>query len=163
MPQLDPVSSLFLSQFFWLALSFGLLYLLLSRVLLPPLTGIMQQRKDTVSGDILRAQTLKEEAEQAREQYERTVADAHMRSQQVFADAALTIKQHTEKANAEMDRAVAEKLAQAQAAIAARKQEVYTQLASDSAELVAQIVEKFTNTRPDAAKISAVLRSLSSS
>lgn len=163
MPQLDAASSLFISQLFWLAVSFALLYLLLSRVLLPPLTGIMQQRKDTVSGDILRAQTLKEEAEQAREQYERTVADAHLRSQQVFADAGLAIKQHAEKANTEMDRVVAEKLAQAQAAIAAKKQEVYTQLASDSAELVAGIVEKFTNTRPDAARISALLRSLSSS
>lgn len=157
MPQLNP--EWFASQLFWLLVTFTLLYLLLSRVVLPPLLRVMEERGSRVSGDLARAEELKESAEEARAQYERVLADARLRSQQVFADAALAIRRQSDEANAAMDKTLAAKLAEAQASIASQKQEMYNQLASDSTELVASMVEKFTRSRPEYSKITAALQS----
>ena len=158
MPQLDPAS--YISQLFWLTLVFALLYLLLSKVILPPLLAVMQARDDKRAADIARAQALKNEAAHAREQYEMTLADAQLRSQQVFADAQTAIRQQAEKANADMDNILSAKFTQAQTAIAASKQELYNQLVSESAELVASIVEKFTHARPDSRLVADALQSI---
>ena len=42
----------FSSQLLWLALTFGALYLLMSRVALPRIAGILENRQATISGDL---------------------------------------------------------------------------------------------------------------
>ena len=62
MPQFDP--TYFAPQLVWLAITFLALYLLMSRLILPRITGILSQREDRIEGNLKRAETLKEEAAQ---------------------------------------------------------------------------------------------------
>jgi F-type H+-transporting ATPase subunit b len=59
MPQFDTTT--FAGQIFWLVLSFGLLYLLVSRVILPKFISIVDQREDRISQDIRAAKDLQKE------------------------------------------------------------------------------------------------------
>jgi F-type H+-transporting ATPase subunit b len=59
MPQFDITT--FAGQIFWLVLSFGLLYVLVSRVILPKLISIVDQREDRISQDIRAAKDLQKE------------------------------------------------------------------------------------------------------
>ena len=60
---LDP--STFVPQLFWLALAFGLLYLLLKRVALPRVSDVIEERRERIERDIAKAEGLKVETEQA--------------------------------------------------------------------------------------------------
>ncbi|MFM7631640.1 MAG: hypothetical protein ACKO43_07565 [Alphaproteobacteria bacterium] len=59
MPQFDTTT--FAGQIFWLVLSFGLLYVLVSRVILPKFISIVDQREDRIAQDIRTAKDLQKE------------------------------------------------------------------------------------------------------
>lgn len=142
MPQLDP--TWFASQLFWLAVTFGCLYLVLARAVLPPLMGVMAGRKTAVEGDLRLAQELKDKAEQAKADYERTLAEARARSQKLIDEAVAGQKAGAEKAVRDMEAAAAAKVAEAEKRIGVRKAELIQQLVPTAGELASMIAEKIT-------------------
>jgi F-type H+-transporting ATPase subunit b len=64
------------SQLFWLAITFGALYLLMSRVVLPRIGGILETRSNRVAGDLAEAGRLKQETDAAIAAYEQALAEA---------------------------------------------------------------------------------------
>jgi len=73
-PPFDPAT--FGPQLFWLAICFGALYLLMSRVALPRVGGILNQRSNRVAADLAEAGRLKEETDAAIAAYEQGLAEA---------------------------------------------------------------------------------------
>src|SRR5687768_8785350 len=126
MPQLDP--TWFASQLFWLFVTFMALYAVLAYMVLPPLQNIIARRQDTIEGDIASAEKLKTEAEAARQDYERTMAEARDRAQQLISDAMDKQKAKADLANKELDRQIATKLADASRRIATKKKELIDSL-----------------------------------
>jgi F-type H+-transporting ATPase subunit b len=159
MPQLDP--TWFASQFFWLLLTFVTLYAVLSRLILPSLLGVMAGRRSTIDSDLQKAQSLKEQAEHARDDYQRTLADARMRAQALIDEALAEQKARADKAATDMDATVSAKLSEAERKIAARKAELIDHLAPTAGELTAMIVEKLTKLPANADKVAALLHELS--
>ena len=153
MPQLDP--TWFASQLFWLAITFVTLYIMLSRLVLPPLQEVIARRKQTIEGDIAQAQRLKSQAEQARQEYERTLAEARLSAQKLIDDAMLEQKAGAEQQGKAMDKQIEQQLAEATRKIAARKKELIEALTPTTAELTAIIVEKLTQQLRPAASRSA--------
>ncbi|MBY0406220.1 MAG: hypothetical protein K2Q01_00890 [Rickettsiales bacterium] len=156
MPQLDP--TWFASQIFWLALCFGLLYVLLSRVVLPPLMGTMAQRSGTIASDIESAQTLKLEAEQARIGYEKTMAEARSKAQSVVNEAVADQKAKAEAKGKELERQIEQKLAAATQQIEGKKAAMMEQLAPATKELASLIVEKLTQASPTEEEVNEAIR-----
>jgi len=158
MPQLDP--TWFASQLFWLFIAFAALYFILARKILPPLQGILAQREQTISSDLDQAQSSKNQAEKAREEYERTLAEARSRAQQLINEAALAQKAKAEQAGKDMDQQVSKKLAEAEQKIQAKKRELMDALTPVTAELAGMIVEKLTQRAPTNDKVNAVIGEL---
>lgn len=142
MPQLDP--TWFASQIFWLAVSFTLLYLLLSRAVLPSLSGIIERRASTVSGDLAAADVAKNMADQAQRDYEKTLASSREMAQALIHEVLEENKQHAEKTLAAMDVEVAKKVHEAQSRINNKKHELLASLTPAAAEFAAMIAEKIT-------------------
>jgi F0F1-type ATP synthase, subunit b len=61
MPQLNP--EFWVSQIFWLILSFGILYLVLSKVVLPKISDNLETRKSQILENIDTAEKQREESE----------------------------------------------------------------------------------------------------
>ena len=94
MPQLDV--STFVPQLFWLAVTFGLLLLLMARVGLPRVGGLIEARRRRVDEDLARAAQLKTEAEAALAAYQEALAKARAEAQAaVKADEAARRKHDT--------------------------------------------------------------------
>jgi hypothetical protein len=74
---LDPQT--FVPQLVWLALTFGLLYVLLKRFALPRVGGVIKERQDRIRGDLDQAEKLKAETEQALAGYEQALTEARDR------------------------------------------------------------------------------------
>ena len=69
-------SSTFVGQLFWLVIFFGALYWLMSKVALPRVASILEERKDRVARDLADAAAAKTKAEGAMTAYEKSLADA---------------------------------------------------------------------------------------
>lgn len=152
MPQLDP--TWFASQLFWLLVSFGLLYVLLSRWALPSIQRVLQHRADTVASDSDRARRMTDEADRARQDYERALTDARTRAQYVFNEAVQAQKSRSESAAKAMDVKVATMLAEANKKIETQKKNLLDALVPASTEIANMIVEKLTHQESrDSAKV----------
>jgi F-type H+-transporting ATPase subunit b len=155
MPQLDP--TWFASQLFWLLVSFAALYVLLSRVFLPPLMAIMAKRRETVDTDLSLAQGLKGEAETARQLYEKALADARAKSQALLLEAQAQQKHAADEAARATEEQVAAKLREAELAINRKRMELKDSLTPVAAELTAMVVEKLLRQHADMQKVSSAL------
>ena len=158
MPQLDP--TWFISQLFWLLVSVTLLYAVLRTVALPPLTAVLEQRRQVREQDLAEAQRLKTEADKAREEYERVLADSRLRSQAIFAEVEQKGKQDTEAALATLNRTLHQRLTDAEHRITQSRDGLLRALEPAMAGLVSQAVEKLIGKRPDDKRVQAVVQQL---
>lgn len=142
MPQLDP--TWFASQIFWLVLSFSLLYVLISRLVLPPLSGTITKRDETVRGDIGAAEIAKNKAERARLDYESMMNQSREMAQNLIGEVMAENKAHADQAMQALDKEIAKKITDAAARIQSKKHELLAGLTPAAAEFAAMIAEKIT-------------------
>ena len=158
MPQLDP--TWFASQLFWLAVTFAILYGIISRKVLPPLLEILERRQQTVELDVSTAQAFKSEADQARQGYERALAEARGRAQQLMADALADVKAKGEQKTHDLDKQIEANLKDASRKIAAKKEEMIASLTPAAMELTVMIVEKLTQRAPGSEQVDIAMGKL---
>ena len=79
MPQLDFTT--FIPQLFWLFISLSILYLMLSRIALPRISDVIEERKDTITDDLDEAKALSIEAESVVEDLRVKLEEAKAQSQ----------------------------------------------------------------------------------
>ena len=147
----------FAPQLIWLAITFGALYLLMSRIALPRVASILDKRQNTISGDLDEATRMRTQADEAGAAYEKTLADAKGRAQ-------ATAQQNRDKVTAESDarRKTLEaelnaKLDAAEQQIAATKAQAMSNVGAIAHEAADAIVRQITGIAPDAAQIAAAV------
>jgi F-type H+-transporting ATPase subunit b len=146
MPQLD--TTWYASQLFWLAITFTVLFLVLSKLVLPRLMAAMDAREAAKSASLSAADQFRKDAEHARLQYERAMADARERAKSLFVDAELSINQLSEQANKQMDKTLADRLKEADKNIASQQAELKRHFEQAGAALVADIATRITGNAP---------------
>ena len=143
MPQLDP--TWFASQIFWLAVTFTVLYVLISRVLLPPITGIIATRQSTIDGDIASSEAFKKQAQTAKDTYERALAEARSNSRKIIDEAMEEHKRSAELATIEVQDTITRKLAKAEKSIQEKRDAMLKELTPAADEMAALITKQMTN------------------
>lgn len=86
MPQIEQLGT-FLSQAFWLIVTFAFLYVVLWKAALPRVSGILMERQEKIDDDLRKAEDLKKEADEAVAAYEKLVADARSQAQALIREA----------------------------------------------------------------------------
>ena len=114
MPQLE--ASTFISQLFWLAITFVGLYLVMWKVVIPRVADVLRDRQERLDDDLEKAEALRNEAASVLEAYEKTVADGRAQAQAILREAA----DQNDKAAAIRQAALGEQLARQTAAAEAR-------------------------------------------
>ncbi|MFN3835400.1 MAG: F0F1 ATP synthase subunit B [Glycocaulis sp.] len=125
-PPFDP--TYFASQLFWLAISFAVLYFLLSRWLLPRIGSAIEERKDRIADDLDAAASLKAQADEAVKTYERSLAEARAKAQSVAGEA-----------RAEAEREAAEETARIEAELATRQEAAEARIAEARAKALGEV------------------------
>ena len=142
MPQFDP--STFGPQLFWLLVTFVTLYLLMSRLVLPRITDILGQREDRIDGNLRRAESLKEEADQVLGAYQKAIADARHQAQAALAQAAAEMTANASRREAEFAKKMASETAAAETRIRAAKTQALAEVRGIAAEVAALMAGKLT-------------------
>ena len=151
MPQLDV--STYAPQLVWLAVTFIVLYLLMSKLGLPRVGGVIEARRKRIDDDLARASELKTQAEAAIAAYQRALAEAR-------AQAQATVKERTDRFAAEaaerqrqLASALAEQTKQAEQEIAAAKERALGDIRNVAVEAARSITEKLTGAAADDTKL----------
>ncbi len=149
------------SQLFWLALSFILLYVLMSRVALPRIGGILAERRRRIAEDLAAAQRFKEQSEAADAAYQKALAEARARAQAIANETRQQQAAEAEATNKRLEAELHEKLAAAEQSIAASRAAAMVNVASIAAETAAAIVERLIGTAPAERDVAAAVGEVS--
>lgn len=137
-------ASLFASQLVWFALTFGVLYFVLSRFVLPKVQTVLDKRAATLKGDLDAAAAESAAAEAARIDMERTAAQARAQARRMIdeeraaATAALAADQAKADAELSAQGATAEKR------IAELRAKALTEVGAVADDLARDIVQRLT-------------------
>jgi F-type H+-transporting ATPase subunit b len=115
MPQLD--FSTWPSQVFWLIVALVVLYFILSRVALPRIGGVIEERQDAIEDDLDRAAEFKRRAAQAEIAYEAALAEAKAKANAIAAEARAEIRKDVDAAVAKADADIAARAADSETRI----------------------------------------------
>jgi len=132
----------FIPQLFWLAVSFAVLYFLMSRVALPRIADVLEQRQSRIASDLDKAEEFKRKAEQTLAEYEAAVAGARAEAQALLAEQAVRSAAEAERRGAEVADRLAREAAEAGQRIAASKAEALQEVRGLSADLASAAVAR---------------------
>lgn len=138
----------FASQLVWLAITFVLLYLLMSRLALPRVGGIIAARAGRIEADLADAQRLKGETEAAVSAYEKTLAEARTNAQAIAAKTREGLMAEAEARRKTLEAGLHRKLEEAEASIAKTKTAAMSNVRSIATEAASSIVERLIGTAP---------------
>ena len=142
----------FASQLFWFVLTFGALYFILSRLVLPKIGGVLEKRAGTIKGDLDAAAQKSAAADAARVNMERAVAKARNDARAMIdaARAEVQAKLNTEQEAAEQR--LADRIGAAEAKIDAARVKALAEIGPIAESLARDIADKFTPANAPAAR-----------
>ena len=82
MPQLNP--EFWISQIFWLILTFGLLFIILSKFILPKISNNLETRKSQILENIETADKQREETEKKVKEFDKIINDTKVEAKNFF-------------------------------------------------------------------------------
>jgi F-type H+-transporting ATPase subunit b len=135
-------SSTFAPQLVWLALTFGFLYFVMSRIALPRVGSVLAERRERIQRDLAEAERLKAETDAALKSYEKSLADARIKAQTMAKSMRDTADAELDREKRRVDEANAVKLSETEARIAATKSQAMASVDQIASETAAAIVER---------------------
>jgi F-type H+-transporting ATPase subunit b len=143
-PPLDPGT--FAPQLIWLALTFGLLYLVLKRVALPRVGEVIEERRERVKRDLDQAEKLKADTEAALAEYEQALSEARAKANAMAKGMRDKLTAEVDKERAELEAEIAAKLAEAERRIADTKSRALASVGDIASEVAGAIVSRLIGT-----------------
>ncbi len=149
------------SQLLWLAITFGALYLIASKLALPRVGGIIADRRARIDGDLREAARMKGAADAAIASYEKSLADARAKEQTIAAQTRDKISAQAEARRKEVETKLQVKLTAAEQTIQATRTAAMSNVQGIAKEAAIAIVAQLTGKAPTeeaaAAAVKAVL------
>ena len=140
LPQLDP--QFYSAQLFWLVITFAALYYVLSRMALPRIGEVIEERRDRIQRDLDEAQRLKSETDKALASYEQKLAEARGRAGALAKETRDRLAQDVEAERTKVEGEVASRLAAAEKTIADKKAAALAQVGDIAASAAGDVVQR---------------------
>ena len=148
------------SQILWFAIAFALLYVLMERVSLPRVAEAIEMRRRRIDADLATAAAMQQEARDAGEAYDRTLADAKGKAQDLAAETRAKIKAEADGKRHTLEAELNAKLAQAEAQINDMKASAMANVGAIARDATAAIVEHLTGRPADPEAITAAVAAI---
>lgn len=157
LPQLN--FDTFPSQIFWLIVAMVVLFLLMSRVALPRIASVLEERADAIADDLDAAEEFKRKALEAEAAYEQALADARAKAADIAAETRAEIQKDVDAATAKADAEISARAAEGEKRIAEIRDSAMAaveEVAQETAQAVVDVV------MPDVADSDAVKAAVNS-
>jgi F-type H+-transporting ATPase subunit b len=144
-------------QLLWLVITFALLYILLSKLVLPRLTGIIENRRAMIAKDLDDAAAMKTRAEEAGASYEKALAEAKGRAQALAQETRAKLSAESDAKRKALEADLNSRLAESEATIAARKAEAMSHVREIARDTASAIIERLTGRAPAPQSVESAL------
>lgn len=150
-------SETFASQLVSLAIAFAALYLIVSRIALPRVGSLLDERQKAIEGDVVEAQRLKEASDTALKAYETELAAARARAQAISTETREKLNAASESERKLLEDRLSRKLAEAEKTIASTRETAMRNVRGIAAEAAAAIVQRLTGVLPDGKSVESAV------
>lgn len=149
----------FASQLVSLTIAFVALYLISSRLALPRVRKTIDDRQDTIDGDLAQAQKLKDESDSALKAYEAELAAARTRAQAIGNETREKLNAAADAERKALEERLSVKLADAEKTIASTRAAAMSNVRGIASDAATAIVQQLTGATPDSKLVDVAVES----
>ena len=159
MPQLNP--EFWISQIFWLTLTFGILYMVLSKLILPKISANLETRKSQILENIEAAEKHREESEQKIKEYDKIVQDSKIEAKNYFNQARKKILKDINLKKENLDKELNEEIKKTEIEIKDLKTKAPEKINKIAIEVSTDLIQQLIGVEVNNSSISAIVNDLS--
>jgi len=139
----------FASQLVSLLIAFVALYLIVSRIALPRVGSLLDERQNKIEGDLAEAQKLKDASDGALKAYESELAAARGRAQAIGTETREKLNAAAEAERKTLEERLSVKLAEAEKTIASTREAAMSNVRSIASDAAIAIVQRLAGVKAD--------------
>ena len=158
MPQLNP--EFWISQIFWLSLTFGILYIVLSKLILPKISKNLELRKSQIQENIEAAEKQRESSEDKLKEYDEIVLKSKMEAQNIFRASRENLLKDINAKKEILDKQIDEEIKKAEKEIDVLKKGAPEKINKIAIEASSELVKKLIGAEVNNSSISAIVEDL---
>ena len=159
MPQLNP--EFWISQIFWLTLTFGILYIVLSKLILPKISTNLELRKSQIQENIEAADKQRETSDSKLKEYEDIILKSKLEAKNIFKEAREKAIKDINSKREILDKQIAEEVKKAEEEIKILKNSAPEKINKISIETSSELVKKLIGAEINNSSLSAIVDDLS--
>jgi len=159
MPQLNP--EFWISQIFWLILTFGILYIILSKLILPKISSNLELRKSQIQDNIEAADKQRESSETKLKEYENIVLKSKLEAKNILGEAKENAMKEINAKKDTLDKQIDEEIKKAEKEISVLKKSAPDKISKIARETTSEILKKLIGAEINNSSISAIVDDMS--
>ena len=159
MPQLNP--EFWISQIFWLTITFGILYVVLSKLILPKISANLEIRKSQIVENIEAAEKKREQSELNIEEYKKIVQNSKNEAKNYFKQAREKVLKDINVKKETLDKELDEEVDKAESEIKNFRDNAPEKIKRIAIETSADLLQELIGTETNSSSISAIVDDLS--
>ena len=155
MPQLNP--EFWISQIFWLTLTFGFLYIILSKIILPKISKNLETRKSQILENIEIADKQKEDSENKIKDYDRIILESKIKAKNYFNDARKKVLEDINKKRAALEKDIDAEIGAAEEEISNLKKNSDEKISKIAVDTSSELIKELIGEEVNSSSISAIV------
>ncbi len=155
MPQLNP--EFWVSQIFWLVLTFGFLYLVLSKVVLPKISNNLESRKSQILENIETAEKQREESENKIKEFEKIILENKNKAKNYLNETRKKILQDINVKRIALEKDIEEEVKTAENEIKKLNRSSHEKINKIAIETSSELIKQLINEKVNNSSISAIV------
>ena len=159
MPQLNP--EFWISQIFWLTLTFGILYFVLSKLILPKISANLELRKSQIQENIEAAEKQRQDSETKLKEFENIISKSKLEAKNIFKDAREKVLKDINFKREALDKEIDDEIKKAEQEIKILIKKAPEKINKIAIETSSEILKKLIGTEINNSSISAIVNDLS--
>ena len=159
MPQLNP--EFWVSQIFWLTLTFGILYVILSKLILPKISANLELRKTQIQENIGAAEKQREDSESKIKEYEDAITKSKIEAKNIFKETREKAQKDINSKKDLLEKQIDEEVKKVEEEISLLKRDAPEKINKIAIETSSEILKKLIGTEINNSSISAIVDELS--
>ena len=159
MPQLNP--EFWISQIFWLTLTFGILYVVLSKLILPKISNNLESRKSQILENIEAAEKQREDSEAKLEEYEEIISKSKLEAKNIFSQSREKVLKDISAKREVLDKQIDEEISKAELEISNLRESAPDKINMIAIETSSELIQKLIGAEVNNSSISAIVDDLS--
>jgi F-type H+-transporting ATPase subunit b len=159
MPQLNP--EFWVSQIFWLTLTFGILYIVLSKAILPKISSNLELRKSQIQENIEAAEKQRIESDTKLKEYDDLILKSKIKAKNIYKDAREKVIKDINLKKEVLDRQIDEEIKKAEKEIEVLKKNAPEKINKIAIETSSELIRKLIGAEINSSSISAIVDDLS--